>query len=92
MSNDIPKLDDFLDLDSLGYATSKEDPNSIACEYVYAKDIDLDANAMNILHWNICGLLNKQDGLTRLIRSLGGSNKVNVVCLNKTWLRSETSD
>ena len=29
--------------------------------------------------------------MVRLIRSLGGPNKVQVVCLNETWLRTETS-
>ena len=92
MSDKIPELDDFLDLNVLGCTPTSEDSCSTKCDYIYSEDIDLDISSMNILHWNIRGLLNKQDGLTRLIRALGGINKVNVVCLNETWLRSETSD
>ena len=92
MNNEIPKLDDYLDLNVLGCTPSSEDSSSLRCDYVFSEDIDLDTSSMNILHWNICGLLSKQDGLIRLIRSLGGINKVNAVCLNETWLRSETSD
>ena len=86
------ELDDVLDLDNVGFTPVKEDTAQTHCDYIFAEDIDLNPNSLNILHWNICGVLNKQDGLTRLIRSLGGMNKVNVVCLNETWLRSETSD
>ena len=89
MSDDIPKLDNFLDLNALGCTPTSVDSCSIPCDYIYSDNIDLDNSSMNILYWNIWGLLNKQDGI---IRSLGGINKVNVVCLNETWLRSETSD
>ena len=92
MPDIVPKLDDLLDLDNVGFTPIKEDTDQTQCDYIFAEDIDLNSNSMNILHWNICGLLNKQDGLTRLIRYLGGMNKVNVVCLNETWSRSETSD
>ena len=85
------EIDDVLVLDDLGFSPSKEDNIGTACEYSFANEVEMNIDTMNILHWNICGLLNKQDGLTRLIRSLGGSNKVSAVCLNETWLRSETS-
>ena len=49
--------------------------------------IELD---LNIVHLNICGAINKQDGLSRLLTMMGGRNKVNVVSLNETWLRKET--
>ena len=92
MSAKNPKLDEVLDLNALGCTPNSEDSDFRQCNYIYSEDIDLDTTSMNILHWNIRGLLNKQDGITRLIRSLGGINKVNVVCLNETWLRSETSN
>ena len=45
---------------------------------------------LNLMHLNICGLINKQDSLSRLLTTLGGRNKVNVVSLNETWLRNDT--
>ena len=45
---------------------------------------------LNIMHLNICGLINKQDSLSRLLTTLGGRNKVNVVSLNETWLCRDT--
>ena len=91
MTDIAPQIDDVLILNDLGFSPSKEDNVETNCAYSYASDLKIDVNNMNILHWNIRGLLNKQDGLTQLIRPLGGSNKVSAVCLNETWLRSETS-
>ena len=45
---------------------------------------------LNLMHLNIRGLINKQDSLNRLLTTLGGRNKVNVVSLNETWLRKDT--
>ena len=46
----------------------------------------------NIVHLNICGAINEQDSLSRLLTMMGGRNKVNVVSLNETWLRKDTEN
>ena len=86
----VPIVDDCLDFEDVGLSLH-EDLSHVDCNYSYCSDIDLDCDSMNIVQWNICGLINKQDAMIRFIRSLGGSNKVNVVYLNETWLCTETS-
>ena len=88
----LPDLSCKLNLDlTVGYSSEIEDLHSIDTEYVGVESLpDLNEKEVNILHINIRGLLNKQDGLIRLLTQMGGKNKVSVVSLNETWLRKET--
>ena len=81
-----------LDLDKdVGYLPSCEDLMDIDTEYILAnKMTELPDINLNLMHLNICGLINKQYSLSRLLTTLGGRNKVNVVSLNETWLRNDT--
>ena len=75
----------------VGYSPLCEGLPEIDNKYVNPDCLDdLSEINLNIMHLNICGILNKQDSLSRLIMNLGGRNKVNVVSLNETWLRKET--
>ena len=81
-----------LDLD-VGYSPTGEDLYEIDTEYVLPdKMTELSDSNLNIMHLNIHGLINKQDSLSRLLTTLGGRNKVNVVSLNETWLRKDTEN
>ena len=83
-----------LDLDfSVGYSPNVEDLDIINTDYVSPNEMtELNYNDLNIVHLNICGAINKQDSLSRLLTMMGGRNKVNVVSLNETWLRKETEN
>ena len=85
-------FDSHPDLDfSVGYSPNIEDLEIINTDYVSPKEMtELNDNDLNIVHLNICGAINKQDSLSRLLTTMGGRNKVNVVSLNETWLRKET--
>ena len=77
--------------EDVGYSPSCEDLSELVTEYVNPECLDdLSEMNLNIMHINIHGILNKQDSLSRLITSLGGRNKVNVVSLNETWLSKKT--
>ena len=78
-----------LDLD-VGYSPSSEDLNMVDTEYVLPTAVDFNEDSVNIMHLNVRGLINKQDSLLRLLEALGGQNKVSIVSLNETWLRTET--
>ena len=79
-------VSDDLDID-VGYSPNGEDLIEIDMEYVIPdKMTELSDLNLNIMHLNVCGLINKQDSLSRLLTTLGGRNKVNVVSLNETWL------
>ena len=86
------RLSNDLDID-VGYLPNGKDLLEIDTEYVLPdKMTELSDSNLNILHLNVCGLINKQDSLSRLLTMLGGRNKVNVVSLNETWLRKETEN
>ena len=75
----------------VGYSPSSEDLPKIDTLHVNPDCLeDLSETNLNIMHLNVRGILNKQDSLSRLLTTLGGRNKVNVVSLNETWLRKET--
>ena len=62
------------------------------CDYIspeQVKDLTCTPNDLSILQLNVRGLINKQEGLARLI-SKGVRNKVNLVLLCETWLRKDT--
>ena len=62
------------------------------CDYIspeQVKDLTCTPNDLSILQLNVRGLINKQEGLARLI-SKGERNKVNLVLLCETWLRKDT--
>ena len=76
---------------NVGYSPCGEDLVSIDTQYVHLEQLpELNENELNIIHINIRGLISKQEKLSRLLTRLGGRNKVSVVSLNETWLRSET--
>ena len=80
----------YFDID-VGYSPNGEDLIDIDTEYVLLDKLtDLSDMNLNNMHWNVRGLLNKQDGLSRLLTMIGVRNKVNVVSLNETWLCKET--
>ena len=83
-------LNHYLNIDDVGLFSENFDHN-LLCQYSYSDSVVLNKNSLNIVQWNVRGLLGKQDQVVRLLRSLGGPNKVHVVCLNETWLRTETS-
>ena len=85
-----PTLDQCLDIDDIGLFSDNVDHN-LLCLYSYSDSVVLNESSLNIIQWNVRGLFGKQDQVVRLIRLLGGPNKVQVVCLNETWLRTETS-
>ena len=76
---------------NLGFSKDIDDLKIVDTEYVLSDDVtSLDECDLNIVHLNIRGAINKQDSLSRLLTTMGGRNKVNVVSLNKTWLCKET--
>ena len=78
---------------SIGYSPNAEDLDVFDTEYMLPDDLtELDEGYLNIMHLNIRGALNKQESLSRLLSTMGGMNKVNVVSLNETWLRKETKN
>ena len=85
-----PALDQCLDIDNVGLFSENFDHN-LLCPYSYSDSVVLNESSLNIVQWNVRGLFGKQDQVVRLLRLLGGPNKVHVVCLNETWLRTETS-
>ena len=59
------------------------------CEYMdYSTDYDLviDDSKLNIIQFNIRGLLNKQSELCDLLNNCIG-DKINVAILNETWIK-----
>ena len=70
---------------------NKQNERNVVCSYSYGDSINLNDSSLNIVQWNVRGLIGKQDQVVRLIRAMGGSNKVHIICLNETWLRKETS-
>ena len=75
----------------MGYSQNVEDLDAIDTEYIESSKLpDLETDTLNVLHLNVRGAINKQDSLCRLLRSLGGRNKVSIVSLNETWLRHDT--
>ena len=76
---------------NLGFSKDSEDLTIVDTEYVLPNDVtSLDELDLNIAHLNIHGAINKQDSLSRLLTTMGGRNKVNVLSLNETWLHKET--
>ena len=78
------QLDDKLDFDF--------DLNWDQCDYVSEEsliDIVNTDKDLNILHWNVRGLINKADDLTLLLGQL--DNSIDVISLNETWLSSNTN-
>ena len=80
---DVPYLDlEHLDLDL------------VDCMYIdsYSEDLVscISDNDMSVMQLNIRGLYGKQDELHRLLNKMGGKNKIDIISLNETWLRSET--
>ena len=74
-----------------GYSLTREDLEELDCDYCLSTDLpELNEVDLNIMHYNIRGLLSKQSSLADLLIKMGGSNKVSVVSLNETWLRKET--
>ena len=64
------------------------------CVYLDMEDYDkttLKADDLNVLQLNVCGLINKQAELNKILMD-GSINKVNVALLCETWLRSETKN
>ena len=80
---------DYPSFDDIGLSTY-DGLRKIDCGYNYCSDMKLTSNSLNFVQWNIRGVLSKQDDLICFIRSFGGLNKVNVVCLNEMWLCAET--
>ena len=85
------KVHNFVLDNAVGYSPYSEDLPKIDTLYVNPDCLEeLSEMNLNIMHLNICGILNKQDSLSRLLVTLGGRNKANVVSLNKTWLHRKT--
>ena len=83
-------IDNSFDID-VGYSPIREDHDLLDTEYVFIDDCnELSDIDLNVLHLNIRGLISKQERLSRLITKLGGRNKVSVVSLNETWLRTDS--
>ena len=64
------------------------------CVYLDMEEYDkttLKTDDLNILQLNVCGLINKQAELNKILTD-GSINKVNVALLCETWLRSETKN
>ena len=87
--NSVTHISNRLDLD-VGYSPCSEDLNIVDTEYVLPTAVHFNENSVNIMHLNVRGLINKQDSLFRLLETLGRQNKVSIVSLNETWLRTET--
>ena len=72
------------------------DLDQVDCTYIdsYSKEMDscISKNDVSLLQLNIRGLYGKQDELHRLLNKMGGSNKVDIISLNETWLRKETTN
>ena len=71
----------------LGFNLDNEDK----CDYLDYSEIDLDPKHdqrdLTIMQLNICGLLNKQDALKRLLTEIKKKDTVNVILLAETWLK-----
>ena len=64
------------------------------CVYLDMEEYDkttLKTDDLNVLQLNVCGLINKQAELNKILTD-GSINKVNVALLCETWLRSETKN
>ena len=64
------------------------------CVYLDMEEYDkttLKTDDLNVLQLNVCGLINKQAELNKILMD-GSINKVNVALLCETWLRSETKN
>ena len=62
------------------------------CVYLDMEEYDkttLKTDDLNVLQLNVCGLINKQAELNKILTD-GSINKVNVALLCETWLRSQT--
>ena len=63
------------------------------CSYLNMEEYDsmqMNTNDLAILQLNICGLINKQAELNKILMD-GSINKMNVALLCETWLRTETT-
>ena len=74
-------------------------PNEIdfpACDYLESGDLDYlspHVSDLRIMHLNIRGLISKQLELMTTIRNGYGTAKpIDIVMLNETWLRKETTN
>ena len=74
----------------LGFNHELED----RCEYVETDIPQLPGNGkqpcLSVMQLNIRGLLGKQDNLTRLLKRMNKSNKIDAILLVETWLKKST--
>ena len=87
-------IDQNCDTDILGYDLNSHTDFPISCNYLEdcnLNKIPTSLDDLNVMHWNVRGLINKQNLLSDILHRCMGNNLIHIVTLNETWLtRSNT--